>query len=133
MTLPRKRLVQIFTIRFRGRRTQLRTRLWRGGRGSRGGRWSTLRSSVWSGPRFAAGRDRWSGESHTGLGLLDSALRPCPHFRLPGGQAGASAAVHQDRMTWAAGSTAEMPAADSPAYMAIAPTWPVAAAPGGSP
>lgn len=36
-------------------------------------------------------------------------------------------------MIRAAGSTDVMLAADSPAYMGMAPIWPVAAAPGGDP
>jgi hypothetical protein len=48
-------------------------------------------------------------------------------------QPSASTAAHHDDMTRATGSMASMPVTDSPAYMAIAWMWPVAAAPGGSP
>ena len=56
-----------------------------------------------------------------------------------GGRPGSSspgecaAIAHQDRMICATGSTAEMAAADSPAYMGMALICPVAAAPGGCP
>ena len=81
--------------------------------------------------------NRWAELRQVGFAALEADLTRPPGS---GGRSvsaarsqPAGAAAAQDSMIRAAGSTAVMLAADSPAYMAIAPIWPVAAAPGGDP
>ena len=85
--------------------------------------------------------DRHEPASRAGIafcctGARQAGLPPAPR-RSRGTETGPApqpaARAAQDLTICSAGSTAEMAAADSPAYMAMARIWPVAAAPGGTP